>query len=56
MKVHFEPSLFGFQLSARRGTGLRLRSEKIRNSPDWLSVARAPWLLTLIGSRSEPGV
>ena len=56
LNVHCDPSRFGFQLSARRGTGLRLRSEKIRNSPDWLSVASAPWLLTLIGSRSLPGV
>ena len=54
LNVHCEPSAFGFQLSASRGIGLSSRSEKIRNSPDWLSVASAPWLLTLIGSRSLP--
>ena len=42
LNVHCDPSRLGFQLSASRGRGLRSLSEKIRNSPDWLSVASAP--------------
>jgi len=56
LNVHWEPSRLGFQLSASRGTGLSSRSEKMRYSPDCASVASAPALLTLIGSRSLPGI
>ncbi len=55
LNVHCEPSSLGFQLSASRGTAVSFESEKIRYSPDCPSVPSAPWLLTLIGSRSEPG-
>ena len=56
LNVHCVPSPLGFQLSASRGTALSSLSEKIRNSPDCPRVPSAPWLLTLIGSRSLPGI
>jgi len=56
LNVHWEPSRLGFQLSASRGTGLSWLSEKMRYSPDCPRTASAPALLTLIGSRSLPGI